>query len=172
MGAQIRDAEHAREFLSWAKFAPDGVRGLNMGGRDADYSHIPPATFIEKANRENFVAIQIETLGAMNDADEIAAMDGVDILFVGPADLSLCLGVVGQFHHEKLWEAIDRVAAACKKHGKTWGCVAPDAKFADRAVENGCRMPTLGNDVLATRRGVEVFKSTFAKHLESQTTKS
>jgi 2-keto-3-deoxy-L-rhamnonate aldolase RhmA len=164
MGAQIRDADHAREFLSWAKFTPRGARGLNMGGRDADYTHLPPAKFVEKANRENFVAIQIETLGALNEADEIAAIDGVDVLFVGPADLSLGLGVVGQFHHEKLWEAIGRVAAACRKHGKAWGCVAPDAQFADRAAENGCRMPTLGNDVLAARRGIEAFKATFAKH--------
>lgn len=166
MGAQIHSADHAREFHSWCKFSPDGGRGLNTGGRDADYSHNPPAQFVKDANRDNFIGIQIETLGALDDADDIAAIDGVDMLFIGPADLSLCLGVVGQFHHEKLWEAITAVATACRKHGKVWGCVAPDPQFGDRAVELGCRLPTFGNDVLTVRRGLaslkEAFKSQFA----------
>ena len=163
MAAQIHTAEQAREFVSWCKFAPQGTRGLNAGGRDANYTHKPPAQFIEDANRDNFVAIQIETLGSVEQADEIAAIDGVDLLFIGPADLSLALGVVGEFHHEKLWEAIEAVAAACKNHGKNWGCVAPDPKFADRAVEAGCRMPTMGNEMHVLRRGIAAFQDSFAK---------
>jgi len=162
MGAQIRSADHAREFNSWCRFAPEGVRGLNMGGRDCDYTHKPLAKFVEDANRDVFVAIQIETLGALEEADAIAAIDGVDLLFIGPADLSLALGVVAQFHHEKLWEAIGRVAQACKQHGKHWGCVAPDPQFADRAVELGCRMPTIGNEMHVLRRGVAAIQSSYA----------
>jgi 4-hydroxy-2-oxoheptanedioate aldolase len=169
MGAQIRSADHAREFNSWCRFAPQGVRGLNMGGRDADYTHKPLAKFAEDANRDVFVAIQIETLGALEDADAIAAIEGVDLLFIGPADLSLVLGVVGQFHHDKLWEAIDRVAKACKKHGKHWGCVAPDGPFAERAVELGCRMPTIGNEMHVLRRGIVSLQSAYAKVFERTT---
>ena len=164
MAAQIHSSDQAEEFVSWAKFSPRGTRGLNTGGRDANYTHKPPAEFIVDANKDNFVAIQIETTGAVDDADAIAAIDGVDLLFVGPADLSLALGVVGQFHDAKLWEAIDKVAAACKRHGKGWGAVTPDPKFAERAVENGCRMPTMGNDVLTLRRGIDAIKTAFAKH--------
>ena len=166
MAAQIHTAEQAREFVSWCKFAPQGTRGLNAGGRDANYTHKPPAQFIEDANRDNFVAIQIETTGSVEQADEIAAIDGVDLLFIGPADLSLALGVVGEFHHEKLWEAIEAVAAACKKHGKNWGCVAPDPKFADRAVEAGCRMPTMGNEMHVMRRGIAAFQDSFANQFK------
>jgi len=166
VGAQIQSAEHAEEFVRSAKFPPRGVRGLNTGGRDGDFYAKPAAQFVEQANREHFVAIQIETLGALTDADAIAAIDGVDLLFIGPADLSLALGVVGQFHHEKLWDAIGRVAAACRNHGKAWGAVVPDPKFADRAVENGCRMPTFGNDCLALRRGIDAFKATFKNQFE------
>lgn len=162
MGAQIRDAAHAREFNSWCRFAPHGVRGLNMGGRDAGYTHKPLARFVEEANRDVFVAIQIETLGALEDADAIAAIDGVDLLFVGPADLSLALGVVGQFHHPKLWEAIERVEAACQRHGKHWGCVAPDSEFAERALQHGCRMPTIGNELHALRRGIAALQAAYA----------
>jgi len=126
------------------------------------------AEVVVERNRESFVAIQIETLGSVDEVDAIAAIKGVDLLFVGPADLSLALGVVGQFHHEKLWEAIQSVAAACRKHGKTWGCVAPDPKFADRAVEHGCRMPTIGNDPVVLRRGIEALKSAFASQFPAK----
>lgn len=161
MAAQIHSVEQAAQFVSWARFAPLGIRGMNNGGRDANYTHIPPAQFLEAANRDTFIAIQIETLRALAQADEIAALDGVDLLFIGPVDLSLALGVVGQFHHDKLWEAINAVAAVCRKHGKAWGAVTPDPQFADRAVESGCRMPTLGNDVLALRRGIEAIRGAF-----------
>ena len=109
-----------RKNSGWAKFAPRGGRGLNLGGRDADYTHKPAARFVESANRDQFVAIQIETAGAIDQADEIAALDGVDLLFIGPADLSLALGVVGQYQHPRLWEAIDHVAACARNRGKAW----------------------------------------------------
>lgn len=162
MAAQIFTAEQAAEFVSWTKFAPQGVRGLNSGGRDAGYSHTPLAQFVEEANRDNFVAIQIETLESVEQADQIAALDGVDLLFVGPADLSLALGVPGQFHHKELWTAINRVSEACRNHGVSWGAVVPDAEFADRAVSLGCRMPTVGNDVHALRRGIKALQTEFA----------
>ena len=114
---------------------PRGVRGLNSTARDADYTHKPMPQFVEDANRDNLVIIQIETLGALEEADQIAAIDGVDMLFIGPADLSLSMGIVAQFHSDKLWEGIERVAAACRKHGKHWGVVPADPKFAARAVE-------------------------------------
>jgi 2-keto-3-deoxy-L-rhamnonate aldolase RhmA len=166
MAAQIHDVEQAREFVSWARFSPAGTRGLNLSGRDGDYTHKPPARFVEDANRDTFIAIQIETLGAVEQADQIAALDGVDLLFVGPADLSLALGVVGQFDHDKLWDAIGRVAAACRQHGKAWGAVVPNPAFAKRAIEHGCRMPTIGNDPLTLRRGIEALQTSFAELFE------
>lgn len=167
MAAQIRSAEQAEQFVRWAKFSPRGSRGLNLGGRDADYYGMSAQQFVERANREHFVAIQIETAGALNEADQIAAIEGVDLLFVGPADLSLALGIPGQFHNERLWDAIARVANACRQHGKSWGAVVPDPNFADRAMELGCRMPTFGNDLFVVRRGIEVFKAAFATHFAS-----
>jgi 4-hydroxy-2-oxoheptanedioate aldolase len=162
MGAQIQSADHARQFVSWTKFAPQGTRGLVSTGREANYTHTPIGEVVSIANRERFVAIQIETLGALDQVDQIAALEGVDLLFVGPADLSLVLGVVGQFHHDKLWEAIGHIAAACHRHGKAWGAVVPDPEFAGRAAELGCRMPTVGNEILALRRGIDTLQKAFS----------
>jgi 4-hydroxy-2-oxoheptanedioate aldolase len=154
MAAQIHSAEQAAEFASWCRFYPEGVRGLNLGGRDADYYGTTPVEFTKNSNEQVFVGIQIETVGALEQADQIAALSAVDMLFVGPADLAMALGVVGQYHHEKLWAAIGEVSAACQKHGKVWGCVAPDAEFSEKAIELGCRLPTYGNEIHALRRGI------------------
>ena len=162
MASQIRSPTQAEQFLRWAKFPPIGERGTVLTGRDANYSHKSVAQFVADANRDSFVAIQIETLAALETVDDIAKLDGVDTLFVGPTDLSVVLGIPGQFHDEKLWNAISRVSAACRRFGKSWGCVAPDAKFADRAVESGCQLVTMGNDILVTRRGIDAFKTAFA----------
>jgi 2-dehydro-3-deoxyglucarate aldolase/4-hydroxy-2-oxoheptanedioate aldolase len=167
MAAQIRSTAQAEQFVRWAKFPPTGERGTILTGRDANYSHKTVAQFVADANRDTFVAIQIETAAALEAVDDIAKLPGVDHLFVGPTDLSVVLGIPGQFHDEKLWSAIGKVSEACRRHGKTWGCVTPDPKFADRAVETGCKMVTLGNDVLIARRGIDAFKTAFASRFQS-----
>jgi 4-hydroxy-2-oxoheptanedioate aldolase len=161
MAAQIRSVEQAEQFVRWAKFPPIGERGTVLTGRDANYSHKTAAQFIADSNRDSFVAIQIETVSALENVNAIARLDGVDLLFVGPTDLSVVLGIPGQFHDDKLWTAIGRVAEACRQNGKTWGCVCPDPKFADRAAETGCRMLTMGNEILISRRGIDAFKTAF-----------
>ena len=147
MAAQIYSADQAQAFVSWTKFAPQGVRGLNSSGFDANYSHKPLGKFATEANQAGFVAIQIETLPAVDQVDAIASIEGVDLLFVGPADLSLALGAPGDFDNEALWEVITEVARACKNRGVHWGAVVPNPSFAERASELGCRMPTVGNAV-------------------------
>jgi 2-dehydro-3-deoxyglucarate aldolase/4-hydroxy-2-oxoheptanedioate aldolase len=162
MAARIESAAQAEEFVQWAKFAPRGTRGMNTSGRDGHYTNLQQLEFAEKANRETFVSIQIEMLGALNDCDAIAAIDGVDLLFVGPADLSQSLGLQGQRNHPKIWEGLEAVAKACKKHGKHWGIVPVDAAYADRCYELGCRMITFGNDVFALRTGIAQVKQLYA----------
>ncbi len=166
MAAQIGSAAEAEKFLSWAKFAPRGVRGLNTQGHDANFTHKSQVDLARDANRDHFVAIQIETLGALEEADAIAAIDGVDLLFIGPADLSQSLGVLGQPDHERVWTAIDRVAQACARHGKGWGIVPASPAFAKRCVEKGCRMLTFGSDVMAMRLGVQAVKDMYAAQFE------
>ncbi len=162
MAARLESADQAEEFVRWCKFAPRGNRGLNSSGFDARYTFTPLAQFVADANRDNFVAVQIETTGALEQVDQIAAIDGVDLLFVGPADMSQALGCTGQVNHESVWEAIDRVAAACRRHGKPWGTVPAGPDHAARCLEKGCRMLSLANETLALARGVKSLKSAYA----------
>jgi 2-keto-3-deoxy-L-rhamnonate aldolase RhmA len=153
--------EQAAEFTSWAKFPPQGIRGMNTGGADCGYTTRPANEFFEQSNSENFLAIQIETLGSLEHANEIAALNGVDQLFVGPSDLSIALQVYPDFHSEKLWEAVAEVAAACKKYGKSWGAVAPDPAWAERAADLGCQLISMSNEVIALKLGVDSVKGKF-----------
>jgi 4-hydroxy-2-oxoheptanedioate aldolase len=161
MAAQIHSADEAEQFVEWAKFAPRGCRGLNTGGYDGRYGLLPAAQMCESANRDNFVAIQIETAQSVDECDAIAALDGVDLLFVGPADLSLALGVPGQFMHADCLSAIDKVAAACKRHGKHWGAVTPTPEHAAMALEKGCTLLSPTNDIRLMNAGIAATKDAF-----------
>ena len=162
MAAQIFTVEQAEEFVRWSKFSPRGWRGLNTGGWDAKFSMIPAAEFTRKANEETFVAIQIETLPAVDQCAAIAAIEGVDALFVGPSDLSQSLGVTGQFFHEKCLAAIDKIAKACRDAGKPWAAVTFNPKHAEMLISKGCRMLSPTNDIRIAVAGVNAVKHDFA----------
>jgi len=166
MAAQIVSADQAEQFVRWAKFAPRGARGLNTGGWDAQYATIPVPEFCEQSNRQSFVAIQIETAQAVEECDAIAAIDGVDALFVGPSDLSQSLGVTGDFMNAKCLEAIDRVAAACANHGKHWGAVCVNPEHAEMLVGKGCRILAPTSDVKLVNAGVQAIKQDYAKYFD------
>ena len=98
----------------------------------------------------------------MDDVDAIAATPGVDILFVGPADLSQSLGVPLQLEHERMREAIARVAAAAARHGKWWGLPVPSAEAAARYYEQGARFFACGAAVIILQRGLRQIREQFA----------
>ncbi len=164
MAAMIHSAEQAEQFVRWAKFHPRGQRGLNVGGYDARFATISPAEFVKQANEKTFVAIQIETLGAVEHCEAIAAIDGVDLLFVGPSDLSQALGVTGDFFNPKCLEAIDRVSAACRKHGKTWGAVCVSPAHAEMLTEKGCLLLSPTSDTKIINAGIQSIKQSYSKY--------
>ena len=162
MAAQITSADQAEEFVRWAKFAPRGHRGLNPLGYDGRFGTVPLAEFAERANRESFVAVQIETAQAVDEVDAIAAVDGVDLLFVGPSDLSQAMGVTGDFMHERCLAAVDRVAAGCRANGKHWAAVTPTPEYAALLIEKGCTMISPTNDVKLVTAGLGAVKEKFS----------
>jgi len=161
MAAQIFTAAQAEQFVQWAKYVPRGYRGLNAGGYDGRFGLMSAADLCRTANEETFVAIQIETQQSVEECEAIAAIDGVDLLFVGPADLSQVLGVPGQFMHPDCLAAIDKVSAACRRHGKHWGAVTPTPEHAAMAIEKGCTLISPTNDVRLINAGVQATKATF-----------
>jgi 4-hydroxy-2-oxoheptanedioate aldolase len=146
MVPHIRSAEEARQWVGWCRFPPLGRRGFDGAGADADYMLAGPLEHVRHANQNVFLAFQIEDRAAVEAIDEIAAVDGFDILFVGPADLSLSLGVPFEFGHPAYQQAIDRVAAAAARCGKWWGLPVDSAESARRYRDRGARFLAYGSD--------------------------
>ncbi|HEV3256427.1 MAG TPA: aldolase/citrate lyase family protein [Gemmataceae bacterium] len=162
MAAQVRSAGQAEQVVQWAKFHPRGVRGVNSTGVDGRYGSLPFAEYIGRANAETFIAIQIEHADAVQDVEQIAAVRDVDLLFIGPADLSQSLGIPGAWDHPRLWQAIERVAQAAGQHRVHWGILPLDVSHARRCVDMGCRMLSLGIDIWAVQKGLAASRAEFA----------
>ncbi|QDV12427.1 2-keto-3-deoxy-L-rhamnonate aldolase [Rosistilla oblonga] len=114
----VSTAERAKMLVDAVKFPPLGDRGIDNAGLDADF-HIHDADeYVAWANRETFLCVQIETPEGVHNVEEIAAVEGVDMIFVGPGDLGLRLRQSGEMTLDEAWEI---VAAACRKHGKAFG---------------------------------------------------
>jgi 2-dehydro-3-deoxyglucarate aldolase/4-hydroxy-2-oxoheptanedioate aldolase len=163
MAAQVRNARQVEEIVQWAKFFPRGMRGINNTGVDGRYGLMPLPEYLQQANAKTFVAIQIERAEAVEEVEKIAAVKDVDVLFVGPADLSQSMGVPGEWEHPRLWEALERVAQAARKNGIHWAILPPNQEYAQRCVELGCRMLSLGIDVWVVQRGLATFQSEYAE---------
>ena len=146
MVPHCRSAEEARQWVEWVRFPPIGKRGFDGAGADADFGLSDPLAYIQHANQQVFLMLQIEDREAVDRIDEIAAVEGFELLFVGPADLSLSYGVPMEFKHPLVQAAVARVAAAARKNGKWWGISTGSPESAQNAVDGGARMITAGGD--------------------------
>jgi 2-dehydro-3-deoxyglucarate aldolase/4-hydroxy-2-oxoheptanedioate aldolase len=163
MAAQVRNARQAEEVLTWAKFHPRGLRGVNSCGADGGFGTAPLAEYMRRANAETFVAIQIEHAEAVEEVEGIAGLPEVDVLFIGPADLAQSYGLAGEWDHPRLWAAVERVAGAAHAAGVHWAILPFNPAHARRCVEMGCRMLSLGMDVWAFTRGVKSFHAEYGE---------
>jgi 4-hydroxy-2-oxoheptanedioate aldolase len=113
----IADAAAAREAVKAVRYPPLGARGLMATSRAAAYGSIPLEAHMERANREVLLAVMVEDLAAVEQVEAIAATPGVDLVAIGPSDLSRALGVTGQPDHPRLAETIERIARAVAASG-------------------------------------------------------
>ncbi|MBN1512862.1 MAG: aldolase [Phycisphaerae bacterium] len=155
-------AEEAREVVDWAKFAPLGRRGIDGSNPDAPYCSMPAAEYIRRANEETFVVIQLEDEAAVDRADRIAEVDGVDVLFVGQADLSVLSGIPGEFGHPRVAAALEKVAAAARRAGKHWGTTSMSPDHTRHLLDRGASFICHQADILLVKRGFEQVQSQFA----------
>ncbi len=146
MVPHCRSAAEARQWVEWVRFPPLGKRGMDGVGADADFGLASAHDHLAHANREVFLVLQIEDKEAVEQVDEIAAVEGVDLLFVGPADLTLSYGVPLQFGHSLIEEAMHKVDCAVRKHGKWWGTPTGSPEAAQKMLDRGARLITGGVD--------------------------
>lgn len=128
---RVRAVDEVKEVVSAMKFPPLGKRGVDGIGAEAGFGRLPMQQYFSEANRENYLIVQIEELEVLPHLDAIAAIPGVDILFIGPADLTLALGKFGRTNDPEVIEIFRRVAESCRRHGKVAGlpCSAEQVPF-------------------------------------------
>jgi 4-hydroxy-2-oxoheptanedioate aldolase len=158
-------AEEAREVVKWAKFPPIGKRGFDGSGADVPYMLTPMAQYLQESNDQTFVLIQMEEPHAIEQADDIAAVPGVDMLMLGPADFSVLTGIPGDFAHPTVSAAIEKIARAAKHHGKHWAATVGSLEQARRMIDLGARLIFHGCDIVMVKNGLDQVRSTFAKEL-------
>jgi 4-hydroxy-2-oxoheptanedioate aldolase len=155
----VNTAEKARMLVDAVKFPPIGDRGLDGAGLDADFYVGDTDEFVRQANQETFLVVQIETLQAVQNVEEIAAVPGVDGLFIGPGDLGLRIKLDPS--HGTLESAFERVAAACKKHGKAWGAPAGTAEVLKQREKQGGQLLNHGGEFSAV---MDMLKTSIAAY--------
>jgi 2-keto-3-deoxy-L-rhamnonate aldolase RhmA len=115
-------AEQARRLVEYSKYAPMGNRGVSLLRAHSGFEKVEsPADYMKKANEETVLMVQIETRSGLEHCEEILAVDGIDAAFVGPGDLSQCLGMFGQQGHPDFIAAVERVIRAARQNGKYSG---------------------------------------------------
>jgi 2-keto-3-deoxy-L-rhamnonate aldolase RhmA len=156
----VSTADEARQLVQSVKFPPLGERGLDGAGLDSDYALPSNEDFPAAANRETFLVVQIETPEAVRNVDEIAAVNGIDGLFIGPADLGLRLKHSGP-DAPTLEAATERVAAAAARHGKAWGQPTFSLEHMKKLHAQGARLLMYGNEFSAMMQMFDLSKSFF-----------
>lgn len=139
--------EIAHQVVDAAKFPPVGNRGIDGASLDGDYGidvWSPETTYFTEANDQTFIVGQIETPEALENLDKIASVEGIDLLFIGPADLGHRLSVSET--NVTLADAIEQVADAAARHGKAWGITAGSPEDIARYRERGAQIVPWGGD--------------------------
>ena len=159
----VGSAAAARELLSYVKYAPDGERGVALQIAHDRYAPGPVQKKLRDANeRCTFVAL-IETVEGVENADEIAAIEDVDILWIGHFDLSVSMGIAGQFDHPDFKAAVARVVRAAKKHNKSLGRLVPNVDTGVALFKEGFDFICYSGDVWllqqAMREGAEGLRA-------------
>ncbi len=141
----IESVEEAKSAVAATRYPPQGVRGVSVSQRSNRYGTVP--NYFHEANEHMCVIVQIESLPGVNAAREIAELDGVDCIFVGPSDLAANLGHIGNPGHPEVQKVIEQVFAAAKAAGKPSGILAPLEAHARRYLELGCTFVGVGSDL-------------------------
>lgn len=145
MVPQVNDAETARRFVEWCHYPPSGSRGVALSARGAGYGRAKHGD-VGPLSREIVRIAQIETGAAVDAVDAIAAVDGIDVLFVGPSDLSHSLGIPGRFDDPGFGSALASIAAAAGRHGRALGVHLPNLGELARYRELGFTLISIAAD--------------------------
>jgi len=155
MYPRCESVDEAKELVRWAKFAPQGERGVDGANGDNPYCSMPMPPYLQAANENTLLIAQLESPTALGQAEAIARVPGVDVLMLGPGDLSVIAGIPYQFDHPVITEAYRMVANAAKRAGKWWGTVSGNPDHTRMLFEMGAKFICHGCDLIMVKQGME-----------------
>lgn len=144
---RVESPDLLAQAVQWTRFPPHGVRGYGLGGPQLDYR---PATFdqaIEHVNRNILVVLQIETVKACERCDELLSIPGIDAVLIGPADLSISLGIPGKFEDPLLIKTVRDIRDSCLRHAVAPGIHLRSASLAAFWKQQGMLFLSCGNEI-------------------------
>jgi 2-keto-3-deoxy-L-rhamnonate aldolase RhmA len=153
MCPQVSSGAAAADWAAALHYAPSGNRGIALYHRGARFGTDPDA--LENARRTTLGVAQIESPDAVEEVERIAAVPGVDVLFIGPSDLTFSMGHFRQFDHPEFRAAVERVVAAANDAGKTAGIFLGSSDGISQALADGFRMISLGSDATLLMAGAK-----------------
>ena len=145
MVPMVNNEAEARGAVAAMRYPPQGIRGVAGWNRACRFG---PGfeDYFSQANENLLTIVQIETAEAVKNIEAIVAVDGVDVVFVGPTDLSVGMGIPRQFDHPMMTEAYEKVIAACRKFGKSAGILLLNPDPIEQRLDQGFRFIALGSD--------------------------
>ena len=155
----VQNAEEARRAVAATRYPPAGVRGVTGVGRAARFGRV--TDYLKKANDEICVLVQVETRDALAKLDEIAAVEGVDGVFIGPSDLSASFGHIGNPAHPEVQKAIEDAGRRIRASGKGAGILTGNEDEARRYIGWGYNFVAVGTDIVLLTRAADSLAQRF-----------
>ncbi len=149
---KVTTLEEVQRVVEMMRYPPVGRRGWDAIHADSGFGRVPASEYLAHANANTFLAVQIEEPEAVELVEEIAALPGVDLLFIGPADLTLNFGSLGD--RELLEPVVERVLQACRAHGK-WASIPCLPTDAAGYLERGFRLLNVASDFRCITTGLK-----------------
>ena len=144
---QVNSRKEAEQVVYDAKYFPEGMRGVATP-RASDYGmSVPIKDYMKWANENLLIAVQCENIKCLDELDDIAAVEGIDVIFIGPFDLSQSMGIPGQVYDEKIEHVMELVLNATKKHGKYAGIYTGSVEMAKKYRDMGFQYIIVGSDI-------------------------
>jgi len=143
---RVESASLLEEAISWMKYPPYGTRGFGFMAPQLGYERCSMPEVMEHLNEQTMVIVQFETALSIEKCDELLAVPGIDVAMVGPTDLSISLGVPGEFEHPKILQAIQVFVEACERHGVVPGIHCRNAQMATPWLRRGMRFLGCGSE--------------------------
>ena len=171
MFPRIDTPAQAVDAVAAMRYPPAGVRGVALANRACEYGSAARA-YMQASSDSLLCVAQIETVSSLENVEEIAAVEGVDVLFIGPSDLSQSLGIFGEFTHPRFTSAVKRIAAAARQHRKAIGILLPKPDDFDLYYELGFRFIASGADGVLLNNAARNLVRTLHASLETHELRS